>query len=65
MQSAGDGTLEVRKKYLFSNTYVPHNEKIIPKFSLVFTQDHIIIFVCLCICTFWGSEGMLYTAQFV
>ena len=55
MQSTGEETLEVCKKYFFSNTYLPHNEKIMPNFPLVFTQDHIIIFVCLCVYPFWGE----------
>lgn len=37
MQSAGEGTLEVCKQYLFSNIYFPHNEKIMPNFPLVCT----------------------------
>ena len=57
MQSTGEETLEVCKKYFFSNTYLPHNEKIMPNFPLVFTQDRIIIFVCLCVYAFWGRRG--------
>ena len=48
MQSVGDGTLELCKKYLFPNTYVPHNEKIMPNFPLVFktrSYYHLCVFV--------------------